>query len=416
MMVSAKDAEILKSLGGKIAQISKLPIHTEKEKLWKDLNSLKKTRPLVWINEIPWHEMNINDELTLQCEDAFCRQLENHLRMTLYQWNHLPADMIVNGYIGSPLAIHDTCFGIEEEVDIVQTDEASTVVSRHFHRQIKNPEDIEKIKMPVVMHDVNETEKRFSGLREIYRNILPVRKEGIKTIWFTPWDNLIRWWGVEEAMIDLVERPEMVHAMVERIVDSCLCGLDQLEKLNLLSMGNDAIRVGSGGYGCTDELPGPDYDPNHIRPCNLWGCSNAQIFSEVSPEMHWEFAIKHDLRWLERWGLNYYGCCEPLDGKISILRKIPRLRKISMSPWINLERAVREVGRDFVFSFKPNPAILAEDAWRPHQVRKDLERVLEITRGCVVEIILKDISTVRYQPTRLWEWSNIAMELVLQRE
>ena len=46
----------------------------------------------------------------------------------------------------------------------------------------------------------------------------------------------------------------------------------------------------------------------------MWGCSNAQIFSEVSPKMHWEFALEHDLRWLRRWGLNYYGCCEPLDG------------------------------------------------------------------------------------------------------
>jgi hypothetical protein len=30
----------------------------------------------------------------------------------------------------------------------------------------------------------------------------------------------------------------------------------------------------------------------------MWGCSNAQIFSEVSPQMHWEFALEHDLRWL----------------------------------------------------------------------------------------------------------------------
>ena len=75
----------------------------------------------------------------------------------------------------------------------------------------------------------------------------------------------------------------------------------------------------------------------------MWGCSNAQIFSEVSPAMHWEFAVKHDLRWLSRWGLTYYGCCEPLDQKIDILRRIPNLRKISASPWCNTERLVEKV-------------------------------------------------------------------------
>ena len=30
---------------------------------------------------------------------------------------------------------------------------------------------------------------------------------------------------------------------------------------------------------------------------------------------------------------------------------------------------------------------------------------------CHVELIMKDISTVRYQPQRLWEWAAIAMEV-----
>ena len=94
----------------------------------------------------------------------------------------------------------------------------------------------------------------------------------------------------------------------------------------------------------TRELPGAPFDPAHVRPHNMWGCSNAQIFSEVSPEMHWEFAVRHDLRWLTRWGLTYYGCCEPLDRKIDILRQIPNLRKISVSPWCNTPRVIAKIG------------------------------------------------------------------------
>ena len=32
--------------------------------------------------------------------------------------------------------------------------------------------------------------------------------------------------------------------------------------------------------------------------------------------------------------------------------------------------------------------------------------------GCPLELILKDISTVRYEPQRLWEWSDLAMSMV----
>jgi hypothetical protein len=36
---------------------------------------------------------------------------------------------------------------------------------------------------------------------------------------------------------------------------------------------------------------------------------------------------------------------------------------------------------------------------------------LETARGCHIEIIMKDVSTVRYQPQRLWEWEKIAMQV-----
>jgi hypothetical protein len=412
MTITKQDKDILRRLASEVAQIAAQPVHREKAGLWKKLNRLEKVRPLVLMYQVPWQEMNVNDELTLQTTDLWAQDLERQFRETIYQWTHFPADMIVPDHLSSPLAVRSTGVGLCEDVDIVKTEEDNPVVSRHFHIQISKPEDIEKIKIPKVTHDTAATEENLQKMNDLFGNILPVRKTGIRSIWFTPWDNLIRLWGVQEAMIDLVERPDMVHAIYSRYVDACMSELDQYESLNVLTLGQDYDGAGSGGYANTDELPGPDFDPTHVRPHNLWGCSNAQCFSEVSPEMHWEFAVKHDLRWLKRWGLTYYGCCEPLDLKVGILRRIPNLRKISMSPWINVDRAVKEVAGDYVFSYKPNPAFLAEDRWRPEIVRKNLRDVLEKTRSCRVEIILKDVSTIRHQPQRLWEWEKIAMEEV----
>ena len=273
--------------------------------------------------------------------------------------------------------------------------------------------DLEKISMPVITHNTEATNNRMQIFQELFSQFLPVRAYGQSHIWYTPWDYLIRWWGVQDALMDLVMQPDLVHAFVARMADAWNTEMDQFEQQQLLELDCDNTRIGSGGYGYCSDLPGSHYSAGAVTPKNMWGCSNAQIFSSVSPEMHWEFAIEHDLRWLARYGLTYYGCCEPLDSKIAILKRIPNLRKISFSPWCNSERMIAEAGSNYVLSRKPNPAVLAEDSWRPEQARKDIREILDIAEGkCHIEFIMKDISTVHHEPQRLWEWAQIAAEEV----
>jgi hypothetical protein len=409
------EIDTLRKLSEKWAEIAALPIHHERAELWQNLNDLQSERPMVWINEIPWHEMNYNDELTLRCKNDWARSQEDLMRKVIYQWKHMPGDMIVNPWLDCPLSIHSTDFGIIEDVDIAITDNASDVVSRHFNIQISDIDDLEKIKMPQITYNEKATERRFQVMNEIFSDIIPVKKQGQTHIWFTPWDYLIRWWGVQEAMMDLILRPDMVHAFYEKMVQAWMVELNQFEEQNLLSLDCNNTRIGSGGYGYTRELPGSDFNPDWVKPHNMWGCSNAQIFSEVSPEMHWEFAIEHDLKWLERWKLTYYGCCEPLAGKGHILKQIPNLRKVSCSPWNDTKKAIDELGDSYVLSRKPNPAIFATSSFDTTQARKELRDFLENAQGnCHIEIIMKDISTVKYDPQRLWEWEKICMEEVMK--
>lgn len=74
-----------------------------------------------------------------------------------------------------------------------------------------------------------------------------------------------------------------------------------------------------------------------------------------------------------------------------------------MSPWADVDKAAPHLSGRYVFSFKPSPAVLAKDTWDAGEARQILRTVLEKTRrhGCVVEIIMKDISTLRYAPQRL---------------
>jgi hypothetical protein len=407
MALSNSDRNTLRTLAGRVAEIASLPVQQELAQQWRDLNGLRPTRPLIRIFQIPWHEFAAEDELQLTCEDPWARGLENGFRMALYQWEHMRDDLVLEPVMPCGLAVSDTGFDIGEVSDV---NNSSGLASRHFHEQIKGLEDVAKIKFPEVSHNEAATEQGCERLSELFGDIMPVRKQGTSHFWFAPWDSLITWYGVETAMLDMALRPELVNACMSRLVDAWLHRLDQYEKLNLLSLGSAGDGAGSGGLSATDELPQPDCDPAHARPMDLWGCATPQIFSEISPAMHQEFALQHELRWLERWGLNYYGCCEPLHTKIGLLKQVPRLRKISCSPKADKVSMAEQCGTDYVISLKPNPAIFAGSYWDPDVARREIREDLEKLKGCVVEIVLKDISTVSFEPQRLWLWAQIARE------
>jgi len=401
---------LLRRLAETYAELAAESENMERRRLWTRMNDLQPVRPMVYINELPWNELNIGGALDQTCLSPWARQQERWFKHHIFLWKHLPGDMVLSDHLPSAKVFRSTGFGIKEDVDIKKTDEDNSVVSRHFKPQIVEEEDLEKIRPAVVTYDREITFRHLIWAEEVFKDILPVRLTGIKHQWYTPWDTLVRWTGIEEAMMDLYDRLDFIHEAVERIVVSCMEEMRQFRELELLDTGADNTRVGSGGYGYCSSLPLGMEGP--VTPDRVWGCSNAQIFSEVSPDMHWDFALRHDLPWLEQFGLNYYGCCEPLHQKIAILRRIPNLRKVSVSPWCNAEKMAEELGDEVVLSVKPNPAVFATDVWNPDKARSDIRALLEKTRGCSVELVMKDVSTVRRDPIRLFEWAKIARQEV----
>ena len=410
--ISLADRAILRPLVEEKARIAALPVQKEKIALWTKLNDLKTgVRPLVWINEICWHEMNVNDEMTLRCTGGFARGVEWGLRAEIYQWKHLPADMIVDPWICCPLAIGNTGYGVGIKETLISQHESGGIHSHGYINQFETIEDAQKIKDPVVTHDIEETEARFTALQDAVGDILPIRKTGVGMQWFAPWDLLVMWYNPQQALMDMALNPELIHALMERLSSAMWKQMEQYKALNLLSTCHGNCRIGSGGLGYTEQLPAKGFKADHVRPIDQWGCGVAQIMSEVSPEMHEEFALRYERPWMEQFGLTYYGCCEQLDRKIGMLKSVKNLRKISMSPWANHRRGAELLGRDYVFSLKPNPAIFATDTYNPAQAEKELRASLEAAKGCNIEIIAKDLSTMRDQPQRLWQWAEMAVRV-----
>ena len=404
-----QDFAIIRELARRKREIGRLPRQQETLRLWADLNDLRPVRPLVWINEIPWHELRAADPaaLTPRCQHPQLRAVESGLRTELYKWDHFAGDMIVDPFLICPLV------GGPDSVYAdygLQTEEISSEGTHDvlFRPVIHTLADVEKIQRPKVWVDREETERRRQLLEEAVGGEIPVVVRGITTQWHTPWDMAVRWYGVERLMYDLIDNPELVAAVCARMCAITGEVLDEQERLGLLDVGNGNYRVGSGGLGCSNELPA-QLTGRPAGPRDQWGCGNAQIFSEVSAAMHEEFSLRFERPVMERFGLSYYGCCEPLHNKIPLLRRIRNLRKISLSPKADLRVAAEAVGRDYILSFKPNPAHVATDRFDAAMVRRYFTESLAAMRGCNVEIIIKDITTARSDVHRLTAWTTLAL-------
>jgi hypothetical protein len=409
-MLSKKDVAIVRQLAADVAEIASLPVQEEKRSLWRKLNARKPVRPMVMIDQVCWNEMNVNGELTLHSLDAECRKYEQILRRILFQNKHFPVDMVVEPFIQVPKAVYGTGFDLQPQEQLAVTDPTSEVLSHRYLNLLQSEDDLEKIHIPQVSHDTFETERRLRVAHELFDGLLEVQVWGVDP-YLSLWDPLATWMGVENALITLMDKPDFIHRILERMTSCYLSMLDQLEELGLLCGPQSLIHC-TGAYSV--ELPALGFNPEKPRTKDIWMFGLAQMLSVVSPKMFREFEVSYMSRICSRFGLVYYGCCDPLDAKMAEVCMIPNVRKVSMSPWANQERGAERIGSDFVFSRKPNPAILAMEQFSSDQVREDLcttRRICE-KHGCPLEIIQKDISTVRYEPQRLFKWAEIAMQVV----
>ena len=415
----AKEKKILRNLANKVAEISALPIQSKTLKAWKGLNSLKPERPMFMIDQIPWGELNQKGDLNLECKDPMMRNFEWQLRSTLYRWNHLQDDRVFENVIMVPKSVtpeasYVTEFGIKPILEIIPQAEGTGINSKHYTDLLQTEEDLEKIKYSHIFENKEESNKRYEIAKDVFDGIMRIKFSSVYADYGHVWDVISQLRGVEPCMYDILDRPDFLHKIVDKMFDCFHHRLDQYEKLGLIEAGNPLVHC-TGAY--SDELPGyngesqEELEQFNYSAKNIWTMGAAQLFSMVSPEVHDEFEIAYHKKWFARFGLGYYGCCEPLDQKIHIISKLPNVRKISMSSWTDMERGAEAMNGQYVFSRKPNPAFLANDAaWDTELVRKDIADACKIADryGNPCEIILKDVSTTGNKPERLWEWAKIA--------
>lgn len=408
MELTKKEISVLQETAKKYMEYASLPIQKEKIRLWKALNRSKMERPMVVIDQIPWNEMNNNHELDLFVENPVFRRVEQNLKREIYKYKHYPVDMVLDPFIRVQKAISNTGYGMKVEEETLY---ASGNVSSHvFINQLATKEDAKKIKDMVITHDEEETKRRYETASEIFKEIAPVMMEG-NMFHLGVWDNLSQFMGVENIYFDLVDEPDKLHLFMERMTTSVIKGIEQSNNLKIYDTNANVCHC---SYIYTDELlPDSGMGKEPITK-NGWAFGLAQLFSSVSPSVTEEFELPYIKRMAEYFGMIYYGCCDRLDDRLDLVLTIPHLKKVSCSPWSVREAFAEKIGPKVIMSNKPTPALLATGTLDEEEIRKDLQRTVDAARknNVNLEMILKDISTVKCEPERLTRWANIAMDVV----
>ena len=406
MNITLKDREILRSLASRYMVYALSDRNNEKRELWRALNNLHMQKPMITIDQMPWHELDVDGFLQCEVEEPYFRGIEWQLRTEIYKWEHLPVDMVLNPYISLPRPVSNTGFGLTTRR--LAHDSAGNIQSYLFEDQLAEMEDVEKIKTPVLTLDRAREADIVSTAEDIFSGIAPVKLRGIM-LHSGLWDSITFWKGVESCYIDLLDRPELIHAIMERYTNAFIAQIKQINKLGLYDITSNLCHC---SHTFDDRLPAAGCDPDHPTTYDGWTFSMAQLFTSVSPAINEEFEVPYMSKIFSYFGAVYYGCCERLDDRLDIIDRMPNIRKVSCSPWSDREHFASVLPKKYIMSNKPNPSYLAESSFDEEVVRKDLRRTVAAAKnnGLGLEFLLKDITTVKNDPRRLWRWAEIALE------
>jgi len=396
-------------LAKEYAAVAAKPIQEERRNLWSRHNSLKPTRPLVLVTYGMWNVWcrEVFGEDTLQSQDPFYREHERSLRIQLFQ-DTIGDDFILEPWITQRAAVAGewgNLWGVTEGAVRPEVEGGAW----KFDPPIREWSDVGKLVAPPhniderkTAHDVQRLGDAVGDILEINLDRGPVCQGFMSDIS----TDIARLRGLEQLMIDIYESPRELHKLLAFMRDGILA--------------NQAAAEAAGDWGLTDqrnqamvysdETPWPRPNVRGQPRKRLWCHLAAQEYTLISPAHHEEFLLQYQRPIMANFALSAYGCCEDLTRKIDMLRSVPNLRHIAVTPRADVRRCAEQIGKDYVLSWRPNPADMVCCGFDAARIRRIIRDGLRSARGCFVHVHLKDVETVEGDTSRLARWVEIVRD------
>ena len=398
------DITVLRELAKQYVEIAHRPIQDERRGLWRKHNSLVRTRPLIYVRAFAsWNEF---PESKLQCEEPLYQAHERVLRQATVQ-DTFDDDLIIEPWITQRASVVTPPNGIWGlKYGRIPSPEPGGAWK--FDPPIKELADAEGMVEPHHVIDEEATKSNVSRLRDAIGDILEVNVD--RSPAYTGWagdisTHLAYLRDIGQVMWDMVDNPEWLHRLCKFMSDGILQTHDEAEAAGdwrLCNHTNQAMTY-------AQELDDPEPNSESVTRDKLWLYMAAQEMAQVGPAMHDEFVLQYQMPIMAKFGLISYGCCENLTNKIDMLRQVPRLRRIAVTPVADPPRCAEQIGGDYVVSWRPNPAQMICCGFNPDLIRKIERDAMDAftANGCHVDITHKDVQTVQGKPENLRRWVEI---------
>ncbi|MCK5805442.1 MAG: hypothetical protein KAI66_21605 [Lentisphaeria bacterium] len=394
-MITAKDRDRLRSVAADYAAIANSDEMNARRTIWRQSNQLEK-------RTVPFQ---IEDNGTFfadltpipQCEDAFARGLEQGMLRAISNYTLIDDDRVfppycgINWIIGRPNICPD-----------LQLTHAADATGRMLGYESNTPladleTGLEKLRRAPFTIDRDGTYRHLELAEEWIGDLLPVKIVNGTTLYAGTGmaGKVVLMMGMDKFYMAMIDQPGNVHRLFEFLATEGSDFLDWLEAEDLIKPNSGEYCVGSGSCGLTDELPRREIKSGErMLAKDCWAFQEAQEAVGISAEMYAEFIHPYQRRTGDRYGLLYYGCCEPVHEHWPIIKNFKNLRKITVSPWCDQASIAESVGRDLVLSRKPQPLKLCGETFRPTEFEDDIRETLDIASDNFVELIFRDTCTL----------------------
>ncbi len=413
-----KDRLHLRQLAGTYAGYAHSDVMAQRRKKWNLHNGLRE-------HTFPFH---IEDNGTylrdltpaLQCEDPACRGLESQLLYALISFERINDDRIIPDRF-----VVDWATDVSNFCDDLQFTRADDGHGGNWGYETNKPikdidADFGKLKKRTQTLNRPLTEQNAELAAEVFKGLLPVvvgrcgsfYSDGIT-------GKAVHLMGMQELYLQMAMNPEAVHRLLTFLAEDNMALGRWDEEQQLLTLNNDGNQgYCSGSSQFSDEIPGRTIKPGEpIRSTDRYGYLEAQEAAGLSPDMFAEFLMPHFRKSAAKFKLMKFGCCEPVHGFMPHLRELNGLRKVSVTPWCDLEKLAANCPANVIWSRKPVPLKLCGTTFDAAVFRAHLQETLDIGAGHFIEFVFRDTNRLTGQMEgRVAEACRIVRELTAHPE
>ncbi|NLS79365.1 MAG: hypothetical protein GXY76_19110 [Chloroflexi bacterium] len=409
------DRDILRPLVDRVLELSAAPEQDRKKELWARHQALLPTDKIpvcVTYEGIPapqWELVFGADHL--RCSGSLARGIEFDLKKRIWVAENVGDDHIVWPHLWvSAVTQERRDWGVKLDWLVPKEELGAKQMITPFAGGI----DVGRLTRPETVADEAATRERVEQALELVDGRMGARLL-YPTMGYAPFEVAVRMRGMQNLLLDVVDQPEAVHALMDFITAAMEEHHRQREARGWINCVPDASRRYMAMYSpwriiCA-YLPA-DFGQRPPRLADEWAYVTDQSSAGLGPRMYADLINRYHVRLAVPFtrGSVYYHGCEVLDYKAEIIKRLPNLRRFHVSPWSKVEVIGPILEGKVVMEVHAHPGRVMF-ASSPEDMRAELRHLVDAAEGRPMDLNLSDIHSLNGNPKTLGVWTRIAQEL-----